>query len=122
MPNGDIYEGQFAGDLANGRGTYTWPNGTFYVGEFKNGTLHGHGVMTHDTGFVVDGEFIHGLVNGRGRVTSPDGTIEEGRFRTIKGEIVNLDMPPLELSSPPWDPKLVRRYEVERKIAEMPGM
>lgn len=121
MANGEIYEGQLRGHLGNGRGTYTWPSGTFYVGEFENGKLHGHGVMTLDNGFVMDGEFRDGLVNGHGRLTSPDGSFEEGLFRTIKGEIVNLDMPPLELSSPPWDPKLVKRAAVERRIAEMPS-
>lgn len=103
-PNGDIYEGQF-GKVVNGMGI-----------------AHGRGTYRSSNDYVFEGEFKDGMVNGPGRLTSSDGTFEEGQFRAIKGEIVNLDMPPLELSSPPWDPKLVKRYEVERKIAEMPSM
>jgi hypothetical protein len=39
----DTYEGQFAGGLPNGKGTYTWANGDIYVGEWKNGFRDGMG-------------------------------------------------------------------------------
>ena len=128
-PNGDSYEGKFAANeagmgVAQGNGTYRWHNGDSYVGNFILGIMNGHGILTR-TDFVFEGEFKDGMVNGPGRLIWPDGTIEEGNFRTvINGEIVNLDMPPLE-PIPGMDVKAMiqamQSYNDKRAEAESPS-
>jgi hypothetical protein len=35
--DGKKYEGEFANDKREGKGTFTWSDGRVYVGEWKNG-------------------------------------------------------------------------------------
>ena len=111
--------------IANGMGTRTFKNGNVYQGEFRNGMFNGHGKLTMTDGNVFEGEFRNDLVDGLGRLTHADRTSEEGLFRHINGELVHLDMPPLELdlelNPGPWNPKLETRYKAERAIAERPS-
>ena len=34
--NGNIYEGEFRNDMAEGQGVFTWPDGRRYEGELRN--------------------------------------------------------------------------------------
>ena len=43
FPNGDLYVGQMAGGLREGRGTYTWSDGRRYPGTFHAGLQDGRG-------------------------------------------------------------------------------
>ena len=38
-PNGDVYEGDFMGELPQGKGKLTRSNGDVYIGEFRNGKI-----------------------------------------------------------------------------------
>ena len=40
-PSGDTFRGQFANDMPNGVGVYTFEDGSRYEGEFKDGKMHG---------------------------------------------------------------------------------
>ena len=109
--------------MANGMGELTYAaTGTVYRGGFTNGKFNGPGTLTMTDGSVFEGEFRNGMADGFGRLTHADGTLEEGLFRHINGDLVHLDMPSLELdlelNPGPWNPKLEKRYNVERAIAE----
>jgi hypothetical protein len=43
--DGDIYEGEWANDKANGKGTYRHQNGATYNGEWKDDLQDGKGVV-----------------------------------------------------------------------------
>jgi len=47
---GSVYEGEFTGDMRQGRGTMQYSNGQSYVGEWKNNLPNGKGQMTSDKG------------------------------------------------------------------------
>lgn len=40
--NGDVYEGEFSGDLANGKGKMNYVNGTIEEGNWANGVFKGN--------------------------------------------------------------------------------
>ena len=42
--DGDVYEGEWVDDKANGKGKYFHANGANYDGEWKNDLQHGEGV------------------------------------------------------------------------------
>ena len=41
MPDGAMYQGQFAGDKFEGQGQYEYVDGSTYVGAWKGGKKHG---------------------------------------------------------------------------------
>jgi hypothetical protein len=125
-PKGNVTECTFLttdeGDaLANGVGTARYADGTVYEGSFRNGKFNGHGTLRMTDGSVFEGEFVEGLANGLGALTHADGTVEEDEFRHIKGEIVNVGMPLLELKPGILDPMLEIGYDVQRAIDEWPS-
>ena len=61
--NGDVYEGEFKGDLRHGDGKYIWANGETYTGQFANGNMNGFGTYTWPTGRAsYTGYFENGLI------------------------------------------------------------
>ena len=95
QPNGDYYQGEFVGLVAQGRGVCVVGN-IFYEGEFMQNVPQGTGYETtldrsiqfigqynmgqkvygkmSWQGFVYNGPFVNGLFNGIGYVRTPQGT------------------------------------------------
>ena len=48
--NGDIYEGQWRDDKANGNGVFVDANNAMYTGEWVDDTQHGYGEEQWDNG------------------------------------------------------------------------
>jgi 1-phosphatidylinositol-4-phosphate 5-kinase len=44
MPDGSYYEGQYEGELPNGKGEFRWPDGVRYNGDWRSGLQDGEGV------------------------------------------------------------------------------
>ena len=67
------YEGEWANDLFNGKGTLHLSYGV-YEGNFVNGYMSGHGILIENgenfTSVVYDGEWVNGHENGYGTLTS----------------------------------------------------
>lgn len=95
--NGDKYEGSWAGDKWDGRGTQ-WRMGPgralvkVYEGEFQAGQYHGLGRLYGRDGSVYEGSFTHGQRSGQGvqRLASGDtyngewsGDVQHGRGRLV---------------------------------------
>ncbi|MBR3494238.1 MAG: hypothetical protein IKH38_02315 [Clostridia bacterium] len=62
------YEGAFAKQKREGRGTFTWLNGDKYTGEWKSDAINGTGKLTLADGTVLEGTFANGVLN-KGTVT-----------------------------------------------------
>jgi hypothetical protein len=52
--SGLVYEGDFVGGKAQGRGKITFLNGDVYEGEFYNDKLHGRGKMSYANGTIEE--------------------------------------------------------------------
>ena len=87
FPNGDRYDGEFAGGKQSGCGTYKFANGRTYVGQFKDDRFQGMGVWTLENGNQYVGEFKNNLCDGKGTFTFVDGTSEDGIWE--KGKLVD---------------------------------
>ncbi len=81
FPNGDLYVGQMAGGLREGRGTYTWSDGRRYVGGFRAGLQDGQGAYTYPNGEKYGGQFQANRRTGQGTYSWPDGRRYVGEFR-----------------------------------------
>ena len=54
--SGNVYKGNYAGDMRNGYGEMRWKNGSYYRGEWINGIQHGSGI----TLFILGEIYIPG--------------------------------------------------------------
>jgi clan AA aspartic protease (TIGR02281 family) len=79
--NGDLYVGQMASGLREGRGTYTWSDGRRYVGGFRAGLPDGQGTYSYPNGEKYDGQFQANRRTGQGSYSWPDGRKYVGEFR-----------------------------------------
>jgi len=79
--NGDLYVGQMAGGLREGRGTYTWSDGRHYVGSFRAGLQDGQGTYSYPNVEKYEGQFQANRRTGQGTYTWPDGRKYVGEFR-----------------------------------------
>ena len=83
--NGDIYEGEFLGDLRHGKGKFIWPNGDIYEGDYIKDIQSGIGKFTWSSGDTYEGDWLDGTRTGKGKLTWSDGDIYEGDF--VEGQI-----------------------------------
>ncbi|CAN1828908.1 Phosphatidylinositol 4-phosphate 5-kinase 7 [Linum perenne] len=82
LPNGDVYIGDFKGQLPQGKGKYTWlQDGTVYDGEWEEGKMTGNGQMLWPGGSKYEGEFSGGYIHGTGTFTHVDGSEYRGCWR-----------------------------------------
>ena len=78
--DGDIYEGEWLNDRANGKGKYTH-KGITYEGNWKNDKQEGYGVETWNDGSIYEGYFVNGKKEGKGKYIWPDKSSYEGDFK-----------------------------------------
>ena len=58
--NGDVYEGEFLNNKANGYGEYKHADGSLYQGYWINNLQNGHGKETWEDGSVFEGKYLNG--------------------------------------------------------------
>ena len=90
QPNGDIFEGYFEDDAANGMGKMTYINGIAKEGFWEKGVLNGDGVIIFPNGRKYEGYIKDNQPNGYGRLGN-NSIVYEGVFK--------LDEAPMEISS-----------------------
>jgi hypothetical protein len=79
--NGDKFEGQYKGDLINGKGTYYYLNGDKYVGDWKNDLREGKGIFYWENGNKYEGEYKKDEREGKGILYYKNGNRYEGEFK-----------------------------------------
>ena len=80
LANGDVYEGEFAGDRLYGKGKYTFANGDVYEGDFVRNVKHGSGKYVYADGEIYEGGFAEDEREGEGKMTRPDGSSYTGSY------------------------------------------
>ena len=78
--DGDIYEGEWLDDKANGEGKYI-RKGLIYEGQWKNDRQNGHGIEKLDDGSYYEGDFVNGKKEGKGKYVWADGSSYIGEFK-----------------------------------------
>jgi len=76
--DGDVYEGEWKDDKANGYGIYVHVNGARYEGNWKNDLQDGWGVESWSDGSKYEGEYKEGMKHGRGKYIWNDGSMYDG--------------------------------------------
>ncbi|MVP01041.1 copper amine oxidase N-terminal domain-containing protein [Paenibacillus lutrae] len=70
------YEGQFAGNLANGQGKIIYDDGSYYIGEFVDGAREGTGKLYYKDGKVkYEGSYTDNIPTGTGKYYFEDGSL-----------------------------------------------
>ena len=82
--NSGVYSGDFAGDIPEGNGTFTFKNGDKYTGEFKQGKFCGKGVFYFKNGSVYEGDFDDNNFEGFGTAVLANGRKYTGEFHRGK--------------------------------------
>ena len=72
-PNGDVYEGGFAGGLRHGEGTYRFADGDVFAGSWVRGEKHGPGEYTWADGRRYIGAWRRNRQDGKGHFEWPSG-------------------------------------------------
>ncbi|PKI53002.1 hypothetical protein CRG98_026582, partial [Punica granatum] len=79
--NGDVYRGNFKGELPHGKGKYTWLDGTYYEGDWEEGKMTGKGQLVWPSGTRYEGDVSGGYLHGYGTFTGVDGSVYRGAWR-----------------------------------------
>ena len=77
--NGNVYSGNWATDLYEGEGTFTYACGPFlrYEGSFVAGKKNGHGKLTYRVGEAIseiEGNWSKNLTKGKCVIKYSDGS------------------------------------------------
>ena len=83
--NGDVYEGEWKGDVMEGYGKMTCKDLGVYEGKWKEDVKEGYGKMTYENGDVYEGEWKGGVKEGYGKYTFNNGDVYEGKW---KGDVM----------------------------------
>lgn len=79
--NGDMYEGRWTDDKANGKGVFVDSANARYEGDWLDDMQHGNGEEQWDNGAArYTGKFFKGKKNGIGRFDWDDGSHYSGGF------------------------------------------
>eukprot|EP00656_Telonema_subtile_P056261 TRINITY_DN894_c0_g1_i1.p1 TRINITY_DN894_c0_g1~~TRINITY_DN894_c0_g1_i1.p1 ORF type:complete len:139 (+),score=33.01 TRINITY_DN894_c0_g1_i1:248-664(+) len=75
--NGDVYEGQFGGDIykAHGQGEFLFASGGKYTGGFVGGKFDGAGTCQYADGSQYEGEWAMGAQQGGGTFRYVSGNV-----------------------------------------------
>ena len=85
--NGNVYDGNWKEDEANGSGTLTYYNGDLYVGNWSNNLRDGEGKFTCNRDkYSYSGSWRNGTKCGIGEITMPDNNRFRGEF--LEGRLV----------------------------------
>jgi hypothetical protein len=79
-PDGSLYEGFWKNNKANGRGRLIHADGDVYEGEWKDDKAHGYGVYMHADGAKYEGYWSEDKQHGRGVEQWPDGAVYDGNY------------------------------------------
>jgi hypothetical protein len=79
-PDGSLYEGFWKNNKANGRGRLIHADGDVYEGEWKDDKAHGYGVYMHADGARYEGYWSEDKQHGKGVEQWPDGAIYDGFY------------------------------------------
>ena len=89
--NGSKYEGTWASDKRDGKGTFVLVDGTKYKGSWKHGVFHGAGkLLVYETSNKFSfgaqpklyiGPFMNGIKHGSGIMILHNGAIIDGMWR-----------------------------------------
>ncbi|KAK9271346.1 hypothetical protein L1049_026936 [Liquidambar formosana] len=80
LPNGDLYTGNFVGNVPHGSGKYLWTDGCMYEGEWRRGKASGKGKFSWPSGATFVGEFKSGRMEGVGTFIGSDGDTYRGSW------------------------------------------
>nr|GMD78052.1 phosphatidylinositol 4-phosphate 5-kinase 2 [Ipomoea batatas] len=80
LSNGDLYIGDFSGNVPHGSGKYLWADGCMYEGEWKRGKASGKGKFSWPSGATFEGEFKSGRMDGKGTFIGSDGDMYKGSW------------------------------------------
>ena len=79
-----ISEGEYiqadGGIIRSGNGKQTTTDGSVYDGEWANDKMNGKGTLSHQSGAVYEGDFVKNQFHGRGKYTWPNGSYYDGDF------------------------------------------
>jgi len=76
---GIIYHGQMdAEEQKFGRGTQYWPDGSIYEGYWADNVATGHGRLIHANGDYYEGEWSNDKTQGTGTYVHTDGSVYVG--------------------------------------------
>ena len=82
--NGDVFEGEFKNNKANGHGIIKYNSGDIFEGEFKNGKKNGYGKTKLKKGEEVEANYKDGELNGQFKFKLKDGKIFETEYKNGK--------------------------------------
>eukprot|EP00042_Codosiga_hollandica_P038703 m.316750 g.316750 ORF g.316750 m.316750 type:complete len:686 (-) comp55463_c0_seq3:46-2103(-) len=80
--SGDVYEGQFFGNVKHGVGTYRSAKGGVYEGRWADGKRAGLGVMTFADQSRFEGHWREDIRDGFGQLTDSDGSVFSGIWKS----------------------------------------
>ena len=75
-----VYEGEWADDMMQGRGTFRYASGATYEGEFLANKYEGFGKFKFPDGSVYEGNFKENQMHGAGTYTDATGVEWKGKF------------------------------------------
>lgn len=78
--DGNLYEGQWLGDLKHGHGRLVRKDIGSYEGQFSQGKVQGQGVLHMDSGDSYDGQWQNGAMHGLGKYSYQNGSSHKGQF------------------------------------------
>ena len=78
--DGDVYEGDWVDNKANGKGQFIH-NGIIYNGFWKDDKQNGTGIEKLEDIYTYEGDFVNGKKEGKGKYIWSDGSSYEGDFK-----------------------------------------
>ncbi|XP_068929156.1 radial spoke head 1 homolog [Petaurus breviceps papuanus] len=80
LPNGDVYEGQYAHGKRHGQGTYKFKNRSRYIGEYQDNKKHGKGTFFYADGSQYEGDWVNDEKHGFGVYHYPNNDTYTGEW------------------------------------------
>jgi len=85
--DGETYEGQFVNSKQSGQGVYNWKDGSSYDGGFKDGMKAGKGTFYSEPGKTqYIGQFKANMMDGKGKYFFEHGRVYDGQWKVGKLE------------------------------------